>query len=620
MAEADLVGGCDESFRAWVASCAAREGILLSEDHCADGVAVVAASSGGQSLRIELAPARLSSAVRVGDIALAPIGDFPDWQHAPEPFRRSFDAVRACVAAGAPVLLPATQSVELVTCGVRCVLTWVGLAVFVVFMIASAQPRSRWIDTVYALSAVAVAGIVRRLAIEPAFFHQNGHGAGWVLMAQCRPSTYGPGYPALFHPAAMWGGAHAEYAVFATQEILAAIAVGAVFALARNLGNARPVAWACAVAIAVEPLVGRLARSESYYATSLGLIGMALAALVATGPRARPRDTRLWAGAAIAGLLLAIAVTVHPVAWVPAAFAPAVLTLRTGHRSERIISVLGASAVIAVIGAAVALPAVIAVMQGGLGTQWGQSAPQGRRLMLVATLLAVPWIVGLSLPRRLVPWVLPALLVADALILDRETNLFGVDSHIAPAQAWRMLFGATAVAGLLVLLGRSGLLAKRRLRHAPIALASIVCVAGVAHAVKTFRTVTMLPTDALETAAFAARLQSLPATTRLFHLGRSGEMIQELPVYSRCGFAGPEVLSLDAKEPPRTMLPGDYWLHSATCSSALGRGWCAAMEAGVVLRPVHVERFPARPSLPYLAYDAPEVVSGLYRVEALRQP
>ncbi|TMB49316.1 MAG: hypothetical protein E6J56_23520, partial [Deltaproteobacteria bacterium] len=197
MTEADVVGGCDDAFRAWLASCAEREGIALSEDHCADGVAVVAASSDGQVLRIELSLDRRSTLARVGGIGLAPIGDFADWQTAPEPFHRSFEAVRACVAARAPVIIPSTQAVEAVACGVRCLLAWGAIGGFVVFMIASAQRRSRWLETGYAFSAVALAGVVRRLAIQPAFFHQNGHGAGWVLMAQCRPSTYGPGYAAL---------------------------------------------------------------------------------------------------------------------------------------------------------------------------------------------------------------------------------------------------------------------------------------------------------------------------------------------------------------------------------------------------------------------------------------
>src|SRR2546428_13433220 len=101
-------------------------------------------------------------------------------------------------------------------------------------MIASAQRRSRWLETGCALSAVALAGVVRRLAIQPAFFHQNGHGAGWVLMAQCRPSTYGPGYAALFHPAALWCGVHAEAPVFAAQEVLATAAIGGAYAVARK--------------------------------------------------------------------------------------------------------------------------------------------------------------------------------------------------------------------------------------------------------------------------------------------------------------------------------------------------------------------------------------------------
>jgi len=183
-----------------------------------------------------------------------------------------------------------------------------------------------------------------------------------------------------------------------------------------------------------------------------------------------------------------------------------------------------------------------------------------------------------------------------------------------------LLFGATALAAFLAWLARLGHLAGRHSRHAPGLLAVVVAVVGVTHAVTSFHAATLLTTDALEMAVFAPWLQSLPATGRLFHLGRSGEMMQELPVYSRCGFSGPEVFALDAKEPPRTMLPGDYWFHSATCSSNLGRRWCDAMEHDAVLRPLHVERLPARPSLPYLPYDGSEVVSALYHVEAIRQP
>jgi len=618
--EADVAGGCDDAFRAWLASCAEQEGISLAEDHCADGVAVVAASTGGQMLRIEMSLDRRPTLARVGGIGLAPIGDFADWRTTSEPFHRSFEAVRACVAAHAPVIIPSTQAVEVVACGVRCLLAWAAIGGFVVFMIASAQRRFRWLETGYAFSAVALAGVVRRVAIQPAFFHQNGHGAGWVLMAQCRPSTYGPGYAALFHPAAMWGGVHAERAVFAAQELLAMAAIGAVYALARNLGNSRPVAWACTVAIGLEPLLGRLARSESYYATSLWLITMAIAALFATGPRARVWDKRNWGGAALAGLVLATAVTVHPVAWVPAAFAPAVLVLRTGRRRERIISSLGAIGLIGAVAAAIAMPSVRAVLHGQLGAQWGEASPQGARLVWVGTLLAAPWIALLALPRRLAPWILPVSLVVGAVTLDRMTNLFGVDSHIAPAQAWRLLFAATALAAFLAWLARLGRLAKQRSRHAPALLAVLVGVVGVMHAVTTFRAATLLPTDALEMTVFAPWLQSLPATARLLHLGRNGDMIQELPVYSRCGFSGPKVFALDVKEPPRTMLPGDYWFHSATCSSNLARGWCDAMEHDAVLRPLHVERFPAHPSLPYLPYDAPEVLSALYHVEAIRQP
>jgi hypothetical protein len=421
-----------------------------------------------------------------------------------------------------------------------------------------------------------------------------------------------------FEPARL-AGIHAEQGVFVAQEFLAMLAVGAVYSVARALGVSRRSAWAGTMVFALEPMLGRLARSESYFAAAFSLAMLACAALHASSLRARVREPRAWIGAAVAGVLLATAITIHPVAWVPAAMVPAVLLLRIGRRKERIVSALSSGAIVAACVAAIALGPVLAVLHGSLGAQWGSSTPSGTRLAAIGIFVLGPWIVALAMPHRIARWIVPLALLVAASRLARYTVLFGELETVAPARAWRWLFAVTAIAAAAALLARidSRL---RRVRHGHFAIGVPVALVlvGIVHAAVTLRATTTLPTDALEATHFAPWLQSLPAGSRVVYLERAGQMIQELPLYSRC-LEGPRVDAMSNEQPSR-MGPGDYWFRSATCATSQGRRACDEMEQRVHLRTIHEERFPARQSMRDLPYDSSDIVSGLYHVEALREP
>ena len=611
---------CPDDFRRWVTDCAARSDVMLAGSRCADGVAVVGASADGASVEIELSTVGpRASFVRVGNVGLSPIGDFDDWSRVSPGMRRGLDAVRACVAAQAPDLsgvgAPRRLGAELSGATWRTFLALAALVAWLALALASA--RRAHLDAAIAVTLSIGVAVARRFVVDAAFFHQNGHGAEWVEQALCGATGYGPGYASVFQATARAAGRAAERGVFATQEMLAAIAVAAIYVIARRLAAPRPVAVALTLAVGIDPLLARLARSESYFALSLWLLTMALAALALRGRRTRA--PRFWLAVALAAVLLSIAVTVHPVAWVPVACAPAVLVLGKGRRSERWIATFGALVVVVVVGCALSLGPVLDVMYGSLGRQWGGQAPRGASALALVACLSVPWACSLA-PRRLAVWLAPCGVMAATIAADRMTNLFGPESTMVPADAWRLLFRVTALVAATAIVVRLTSRARRPFVHAPVIAAIAIAVLGIVHAAWTFENATTLPTDALETQRLATELQSLPANARLHYLEGSDRMHQRLPLYPACGVTRIRVVGESLRHPPRPIMAGDYWLRAATCSTADGRPYCDEIERHLVLRAIDVAHLPARPSLPYLPYDADDVVSGLYHVEALRDP
>ncbi|MEI8254671.1 MAG: hypothetical protein WCJ30_03275 [Deltaproteobacteria bacterium] len=618
---ADEPGECEAPFVGWLAACEARSGVALRVDHCADGVAVVRAQAEGESVRVQISRSARGAFAQVGHFGLQPVAQYPDWAQAPPGVRRGFEALRACTVAREPPLLRTAASVgEAVTQPAQW-RTWLAIAVLAAWLgllCASARRGTRAAEGALAIAGAALVALVRHVAVTPAFFHQNGQGPGWIQLALCQPSTYGPGYAGLFHLAALAGGAHAERGVFALQEALAGLSAVAVYASARGLALSRRASLAMLFATGVIPLVARLARSESYYAAALWLLALAMAALLAPGPLARPRAPVTWASALVAGVLLALAVTVHPVAWVPAACIPALTLLRAGSRRSRAIVVLGSAMIVGATVAALALGDVRAVLHGTLGRQWGGSVPGHAKQASLVLTLAMPWIVGLALPWRLARWIVPGLLVLLAVRCDALINFLPTESAHAPTEGWHMLFRVTALGAVVAYAVRAERLLGRFTRHGATLVTAAVGFVGLTYAGLTLARWTALPTDALEAQALATELAALPESARVHYLGRSGLMLQELPCYTRCGMPGPVVVMHDTTEPPPQLAPGEYWLRAAPCATTRGRPFCDAVERGLVLRTRARHRWPARPSLPYEPYDGPWVDTALSLVESAR--
>jgi hypothetical protein len=623
-AHAETLGGCGATMDAWLLACSVETGVTMRTDYCANEVAVVAASADGEVVRVELNRANPQrSFARADRLGVSPIGEFTDWSAAPAGVRRGFEAVQRCATERVPTWVETPEAAvvaryQSTPTPWRSALAALTLLSWLVLVIRAAPRATRLPEISWGTGATVFVAALRRVTIEPGFFNQNAHGPGWVQMALCRPSDYGPGYASLFHGAASYAGVWAERGVFAAQECLAALAVGAVYVIARGAAVPRRVAFAVAIAVGIQPLLGRLARSESYFAASLWLLLLAVAALSVSGPRARVRDPRLIGGALIAGVLIAIAGTVHPVAWVPCAFAPVALMLRLGTRRQRLTVALLGTTIIGIVVAVVALPAMLDVMHGSLGRQWGSAGRNTSRMVAIVATMTTPWLATALLPRRVAAWVFPAAILLMIPIADHFVNMFGSRSQLPPAEAWRMLFRVTSLAAAVPLIARVSSRA-RRFTRAPSVIAALIVLLGSVVCACTWREWTTLPTDALEARTFGPILRSLPPTRTVFFLGSSGMMADDLPLYQECTRGSAARASMTAGASPSRIAPGDYWFHAATCSTKIGRPYCDGIESHLVLRPLLITRLPARQSLEYLPYDRSEVVSALYHVEAIRE-
>src|SRR5690606_34562168 len=117
--------------------------------------------------------------------------------------------------------------------------------------------------------------------------------------------------------------------------ILGATAPVAAWVAARAVSAPHSVALASAFVLAIEPGLGRLAHSESYFGVVAWLF-FAAVALLAAAARLAPRSNVAFAAAIIgAGMLIGQAAVVHPVAWVPSTLVPAVVLLGRGSPKRR---------------------------------------------------------------------------------------------------------------------------------------------------------------------------------------------------------------------------------------------------------------------------------------------
>jgi hypothetical protein len=588
---------CEEPIAAWIGRCAQAEQIALSPSHCPADKIVVRVG-GDAKLSVEIARARAGSFRRAGEVGLSPVGEFADWSAEPEARRRGLEALAACVTREPPTLGAAISE----GARNRARIPWLLLGALAALGIACGmRVRARRAALLAALGMIGAAGAVLglRWALLPgAFFHQNGHGAAWIAHALSdRPelSSYGPGYAELFGWIARAGGSEPERSLFALQAVLGALAVPCAFVIARGCGAGRLLAAVLALAVALDPLLARLAQSESYFASFVALAFVAAAALAQAGPRVR--SIPFAAAVIAAGLITAQAARIHPLGWLAFALLPIVPLCGRGRLRTR----LGAAAASGLgVGLIVLLTsgrALLDVLHGSLGKQWLPAVwPQLAR--------GLPWIaaavVVVAFVARKQRVALLAVLGLGVIALIWTTNILSEPS-LAVARAYERPFWPLLVALLAAVLGRLG--PKR-------AIAGGVALLGIAAAALQFRAMTELPTDAREARLALEWRRGLPEGAVVAYLERADHHIFTLPLYGGVTAAQPFPIRLE--EPALPAGPSFYY-RSSVCSSPTAAERCAELERALRLEPVSVHELPALPSMRWNPYASGTVRVGLFR-------
>lgn len=608
---------CSQEVAEWARRCAEQHGIELAPAHCPPG-RLVLRLGGPAAVDVEIGPARPESFRRVGELGLSPVGEFADWSAEPAARRRAFDELSACVRSDPPLVVdaPAPRREAPPEIQGRRPLPWLAIGGVVLALVACVGRWRQALPGALVWLAGGVGAFVLRWMLLPrAFFHQNGQGALWIsyaLSSTPEHSPYGPGYAELFGWAARAGGSDPERSVFLLQAAVAALVPPLAWIIARRVGAPRPVAAGIALVVLCDPVLARLAQSESYFSVSTALIFGAAAVLAQGSVRGRIRALPFAAAVASAGLLVAQAARVHPLGWIGAALLPLVVSVGPGPLSRRLRATLVAGAVIAAIVAVASGPAMLAVVRGSLGQAWlPRAGPRAVVLLQGASPMLLLAIAVLGVWTRKRRGLLLALLLALALAAMWLTNLLGHPSQ-AVHEAYDRLFWPALVAIAAAWLAR---LAHTRARA--LAIGSGVGLAGLALAALRWTSLTALPTDA-EEARFALEWRDgLPADAVVAYVERAGERISVVPLYD--GVTGPRAFPIRAGEgrlPDLAVLGGPlYYYRSSLCSSEKGRSACDALERSVKLETVAERELPARPSMRWHPYSADRV-----RVVLSRRP
>lgn len=628
---------CPEAVVAWSERCAARESVAIPTVQCPEPDLVLLDLGEDAVLRVEMRRSTPQSFRPVGAWGLSPVGNFPDWNQVDPRVRQRFDRLEACVRAdqgfaagvGAAAQRQPHRRPRPSAASVGNSVPWLLLgALLCLLATLRGAARSRaWRQRAAIGAAMALGALALRGALLPArYFHQNGQGPLWVAAAVSpRHHPYGPGYRAVFGWL-RWLTHDPDRGVFLVQAVLAALAVPAAAFVARRLGAHRALAAAVALAVAVDPVLGRLSRSESYYGLGASLLLLATAALAASLGSLRLRRAGFVLPVLAAGLLIAQHALVHPIGWLAAALCPAALLLAPGHWRRRARRTAAASLLVALVVAVTAGPAMFATLHSPFGAQWtGGAAGSQQGLVrlsqawkhLPAALAALAFVAAGARSWRRGAIQATVLLVAGSALL--VADIVGSGSTRAWIhQAYLRLYAPVALALLVASLQR--LTVGRGARAASSAAVAAVAVAVAAiH----WTTWTTLPTDAREQELALGWRGELPASARVAYVERVGRRVLTLPFYDDAPDVGPAPLVLrpdGMTEDLARVGRETFYVRTSLCSTREGRGFCAQLEGRYRLTPVHEAELPAVPSMVGLGYDGPTVRTGIYRVDGAVGP
>lgn len=594
---ADASPACDPGIAAWVERCSPRFELVA----CHRGVVVVRAPDA--RLDVELRARSERSFRSAGALGLSPVGQFPDWSKESEARRATLDTLATCAERDPSLPLERTAAGAEPTPLRPIRPPWLVLAAIAALALAFGRTLRPTREALAALGLGLVTGVARWLSFGGSYFHQNGQGPAWIAHALGEDpglAGYGPGFPELFGAVARLSSADPERGVWLVQSVLAACVPPAAWLVARRLGAGTWVAAALALGCALDPLLGRLAATESYFASSLSLGMLASAACALAAPR--PRSPRFWLPLCAAGLLLAQSLRVHPGAWPAALAVPLPLLFGPGSWRRRLrLAALGLG-LVALMVALTSGPALAEVLRGPLGQKW---LPGTRlrwdRLGSAVLLCSIASALALALARR--SWRGAALALTGALTLAalRLTDLLS-DPNPAVAAAHPRTF-LPAVVCLFAVVGR-----ERKLRPS----LAFLLIAGSLLAVPYRLGLTRLPTDVRE-ALFVRELRPrLEPGARVAYLERAGSGVARLPLYQ--GNERAPLGDADSSFDLRSLPAPAYYFRSSLCATPQGGPVCAALERDVVLEPVAERALPALPSMRWSAYAGDEVRVVLFRI------
>ncbi len=629
---AEVGSGCRAAQNEWVSRCAATHGFDVHAYACPPGALIVRVAS-DPPMRFELSREADRGFVQAAGVAISPIGNFARWSDQPLPHRQALQHLTQCVETDPTLAVPQGQLTPHTAAPTKAAprhhadsrsdehqqppLPWLLLGACICIFFSQRSwpvhdrlPRREWMMAIGLCLATMLVWVVR----QPfGFFHQNGHGGLWVeyaLNGHPGLAAYGPGYRELFGWVANIRPEVADRVVFAAQLLLASLSPLSLWILARAVGlSLLPTATVAAFAT-FDPLWARLATSESYFTAILSLLLLAAAVLA----RCTHKDFALrqaggWLGCIGAGLLVAQAARIHPLAWIPAATVPAVVLAARGSWRRTIFATTLIAATVAVC----AGPAIYNLLEGTLGQAWMPSLAfaSGPPVALAILIPCVTALVGFKRWQRhrgsSQAGVEPRLLVLCALLLPLLVYIIGLTNFVRGDALWfRTAYVYLFVPALVALTFR--LVSGQR------GVAAVLALAAIGATQLRAGEITVFATDVVETnlvRQWRDTTELLPRDQPLYYLGRAGPRGLVLPLYAR-----PLVTRLAAKDLADTQIPaGTLYYRSSLCATPDGRDPCRVFEHAHRLTPLQHATLPNVASQPWLPYPNGPLEVMLFKVD-----
>jgi hypothetical protein len=600
--------GCAELAKPWLEACSERTKLELVLRSCPDRRMIIGVPSA--NLDVELGAGNLKAFHRVGSIGVSPIGDFPNWGNEPDaPHRKAFEAIEECVRAnpavplGVPMRAPNPPRPWLLALALASALALAAVRV--------KTPRRLAVGLAVLVLACAAVLFLRKLLLPFAFFHQNGIGPSWVDVARStsRASEYGPGFAELFEYVGSATGRQPERGIFWLSAVLGATVPAVAVLGARALGVSRLVCGVLFVGLAIEPVLARIAQSESYFGVIIALGIAAGSALLCGCARAKPRSWSFALGIVTSGLFIAQAARVHPIGWVPLALLPLTVLLGPELGKRRVVACVIAGLGIALVVGVATGPALYAVIRGSLGAQWmhraGPHLPfDGLTLPYVALSLFLGWMLG---GRR--GW-LAAAITFTTLMVNASTNLLSEPNPAVHAASLRLELPVLVFVAAMWVDRVARQRRFERSRFAPHVFAALLTALTLVN----WTRLTRLPTDAREMQFAMEWRERLEPGSLVVYVEHGGYRNLRLPLYDQVTLASRRGISVGDPLPDLSELEGIvYYYRSSLCVTDDAKAACQALEASAPLELVTERELPAIASMRWSPYPVERVTVGLYR-------